>query len=164
MYSFSTASVTNCHKQCLLVVAVQSLSRALLFATPRTAALQASPSFTISWSWLKPIPLSQQCHPTVSSSVVLFSSCRHYFPATGYFPNESALCIRRPKDWSFCNSPSNEYSDWFPLGWTGLIFLQNKGLLSRVFSNTTVQKNQFFSAQTSLWSNSHIHTWLLEKT
>ena len=52
--------------------------------------------------------------------------------------------------------------DWSPLGWTGLISLQSKGL-SRVFSNTTVQKHQFFSAQLSLWSNSHIHTWLLEK-
>ena len=52
--------------------------------------------------------------------------------------------------------------DWFPLGWTGWISLQSKGL-SRVFSNTTVQKHQFFSAQLSLWSKSHIHTWLLEK-
>ena len=73
--------------------------------------------------------------------------------------NESVLCIR---SFSFSISPSNEYSDWFPLGLTGLISLQSKGL-SRAFSNTTVQKHQFFGAQFSLWSNSHIHTWPLEK-
>ena len=68
------------------------------------------------------------------------------------------------KYWSFRFniSPCNEYSDWFPLEWTGWISLQSKGL-SRVFSNTTVQKHQFISIQLSLWTNSHIHTWLLEK-
>ena len=85
-------------------------------------------------------------------------------PSIRVFSNESALHIRWPKYWSFSfnMSPSNEYSDWFPLGWTGWISLQSKGL-SRVFSNTTVQNHQFFSAQLSLWSNSHTRTWLLEK-
>ena len=82
------------------------------------------------------------------------------FPSIRVFSNESVLCIRWPKYWSFSFSisPSNEHSDWFPLGLTGLISLQSKGL-SRVFSNTTVQKHQFFSAQLSLWSNTYIHTW-----
>ena len=88
------------------------------------------------------------------------------FPGIRGFSNELALHIRWPKNWSFSFSsisPSNEYQDWFPLILTGWISLQSKGL-SRVFSNTTVQKHQFFSAQPSLWSNSHIHIWLLEKT
>ena len=80
------------------------------------------------------------------------------FPSIKVFSNESALRIRWPKYWSFSFSislPMN-IQDWFPLGWTGWISLQSKGL-SRVFS-TTVQKHQFFGAQLSLWSNSHIHT------
>ena len=75
------------------------------------------------------------------------------------FSNESTLRMRWPKYWSFSFSisPSNEYSGRSPLGWTGWISLQSKGL-SRVFSNTTVQKHQFFSTQPSSQSNSHIHT------
>ena len=109
-------------------------------------------------------PSSQWKHPTISSSVVPFSSRLQSFPATGSFPkswffgNHSTW----PKYWSFSFSinPSSEYS--FPLGWTGWISLQSKGL-SRVFSNTTVQKHQFCSAQPSSQSNSHIHTWPQEK-
>ena len=80
------------------------------------------------------------------------------------FLNESVLCIMWPKYWSFSFSisPSNEYSGRIFLGLTGLIFLQFKRF-SKVFSNTIVQKHQFFGAQLSLWSNSHIHTWVLEK-
>ena len=78
------------------------------------------------------------------------------FPSIRVFSNELAVYIRWPKYWSFSISPSNEYSG-FPLGLTDLISLQSKGL-SRVFSRTTVQKHQFFSAQPSLWSNSHIRT------
>ena len=96
------------------------------------------------------------CHP-----LLLLPSI---FPSIGVFSNESALPIRWPKygSFSFSISPSNEYSGWFPLGLTGLISLLPEGL-SRVFSSTTVRKHQFFHAQLSLWSNSHIHTWLLEK-
>ena len=85
-------------------------------------------------------------------------------PSIRVFSNDSALHIRWPKDWSFSFniSPSNEHQEWSPLEWTGWISLQSKGL-SRVFSNTTVQKHQFFGAQLSSPSNSHIHTWLLEK-
>ena len=110
----------------------------------------------------------QPPHPLSSPSPI--------FPSMRVFSNESVPCIRWLKYWSlsFSISPSNEYlmlqfqlqhqsfQDWFPLGWTGLIFSQSKGL-SRVFSKTIVQKHQFFSSQLSLWSNSHIHIWLLEK-
>ena len=109
-------------------------------------------------------PQSRWCHPTISSSVVYFSSCLQSFPASGsflrsqFFPSGGQ---RIGVSASASVLPMN-IQDWFPWGWTGWISLQSKGL-SRVFSNTTVQKHQFFSAQLSLWSNSHIHTWLLEK-
>ena len=95
-------------------------------------------------------PSSRWCHPTISSSFVLFCFHLQSFTASGLFSNESNLHIRWLKYWSFSFSisPSNKHSDWSPLGWTGLI-LYFKGL-SRVFSNTTVQKHQFFSAQLSL--------------
>ena len=86
------------------------------------------------------------------------------FPSIKALSNESVLRIRWPKYWSFSFSiilPVNIHG-WFPLELTGLIFLQSKGL-PRVFSSTTIQKHQFFSAQPSLWSSSQIHTWLLEK-
>ena len=103
-------------------------------------------------------PLSRGCYPTISSSVVPFSSCLQSFPASES-TNESALRIRWPKYWSFSFniSPSNEYSGLISLGLTGWISLKSKGL-SRVFPNTTVQKNQFFGVQISLYANSHIHT------
>ena len=108
--------------------------------------------------------LSQWCHPTISSSVVPFSSCLQSFSASGSFQMSQFFAsggqsIRVSASASVL--PMNT-QDWFPLGWTGWISLQSKGL-SRVFSNTTVQKHRFFSAQFSLWFNSHIHTWLLEK-
>ena len=93
------------------------------------------------------------CHPLLLSSV---------FPSIKIFFSESALCIRWPKYCSFSLSPSNEYSGLISLGLTGLISLLSKGL-SRVFFSTIVQKHWFFSTQPSLWSNSHICTWLLEK-
>ena len=107
-------------------------------------------------------PSSWWCHPTISSSVILFFSCLQSFPASGCFPM-SYLCTSGGQNIGVSASvfPMNS-QDWFPLGWTGWISLQSKGL-SRVFSNTTVQKYQFFSTQLSLWPNSHIHTWLLEK-
>ena len=106
--------------------------------------------------------LSQWCHqPSRPLSSLLLPS---NFPSIRSFSNESVLHIRWPKYWSFSfwiNLPMN-IQDWFPLGLTGLIPLQFKKL-SRVFSNTRVQTHQFFHTQPSLWSNSHIHTWLLEK-
>ena len=108
-------------------------------------------------------PLSRWCHSTISSSVVPFSSLQS-FPASGSFQMSQFFasggqCIGISASTSV---PPMNTQDWFLLGWTGWISLQSKGL-SRVFSNTTVQKHQFFGTQLSLWSNSHIHTWLLEK-
>ena len=96
-------------------------------------------------------PSSRWCHPTISSSVVPFSSRLQSFPASGSIPSESVLHIRWPKYWSFSFniSPSNEHSGLISLGWTGWISLQSKGL-SRVFSNTTVQRHQLFGTQLSL--------------
>ena len=108
--------------------------------------------------------LSQWCHSTISSSVVPFPSCLQSFPASGSFL----------MSWLFASGDHSTGASvsasvflmniqvWFPLGLPGWISLQSKGL-SRVFSSTTAQKHQFFGAQPSLWSNSHIHTWLLEK-
>ena len=109
-------------------------------------------------------PLSWSWHPTISSSVVPFSSCLQYFPASGSF-QMSQLFTWGGQSIGVSASASvlpTNIQDWSPLGWTGWIPLQSKGL-SRVFSNTTVQNHQFFSAQLSSQSNSHIHTWPLEK-
>ena len=110
-------------------------------------------------------PLSWWCHPTISSSIVRFSSCPQSFQASGSFQMSQFFTSGGENigvSVSASVLPMN-IQDWFPLGWTGLTSSQSKGP-SRVFSNTTVQKHQFFGAQLSLWSNSHIHTWLLEKT
>ena len=143
---------------------VQSLSRVRLFATPWIAAHQASLPITISWSSLRltsiesvmPSSHLMLCHP--------FSFCPQSLPASESFPMSqlfawggqstgvSALTSFLPK----------KSQDWSPSEWIGWISLQSKGL-SRVFSNTTVQKHQFFGAQRSSQSNSHIHTWPLEK-
>ena len=109
-------------------------------------------------------PSSRWCHPTISTSDVPFSSRLQSFPASGFFQmsqffSSSGQSIGVSASASVL--PMN-IQDWFPLGWTGLISLQSKGL-SRVFTSTIVQKHQFFSDQFSLQSNSHSHTWLLEK-
>ena len=143
-------------------VVVQSQSRVQLFVNPCTAAWQASLSFATTWSLLKLMFLSWWWHPTISFSVIPFSSCPQSFPASGSFPMSWLFSSHGQNYWSFSISPSNEYSGWFPLGLTALISLLSKGL-SRVFSNTTVCRHEFFSGEPSLWSNSHIHTWLLEK-
>ena len=108
-------------------------------------------------------PLSRWCHPTISSSVVPFSSCLQSFLALGSF-QMSQFFTSGGQSIGVSDSSSVLMNvwDWSPLGWTGWISLQSKGL-SRVFSNTTVQKLQFFCAQLSLQSNPHIHTWPLEK-
>ena len=109
-------------------------------------------------------PSSWWCHPIILSSVIPITSCLQSFPTLGSFPVNSffASCgLSTGLSASASVLPMN-IQDWFPWGLTGLISLQSRGL-SRVFSNTTVQKHQFFSVQPSLWSNSHIHTWPLEK-
>jgi len=104
--------------------------------------------------------LNRWCHPGISSSDIPFSSCPQSFPASGSFPLSCLFASGGPKYRSFSISPVIQ--GWFPLELAGLICLLSKGL-SRVFSNTTVRKHQFFSSQPSLWSNPHIRTWLLVK-
>ena len=109
-------------------------------------------------------PLSRWCHPAISSSVIPFSSCPQSFPASGSF-QMSQLFASGGQTIGVSASASvlpMNIQDWFPLGLTGWISLQSKGL-STVFSSTTIWKHQFFGTLSSLWSNSHIHTWLLEK-
>ena len=137
---------------------VQSLSQVQLFATPWTAARQASLSITNFRSLLTLMSIElvmPSNHPILCHLLLLPS----LFPSIRVFSNESVLHIRWPKDWSFSFtiSPSNEYSGLISLrmDWLDLLAVQG---LSSVFSNTIVQKHQFFSAQPSLWFNSHIHT------
>ena len=131
---------------------VQSLSRVLLSVTPWTAASWASLSITNYWSFLKLMcfeSVMPSNHLILCYPLLLLPSI---FPSIRVFSNESVLLIKWPKCWSFSISPSNEYSgliSFRKLGLTGWISLQSKGL-SRVFSNTTVQKHQFFGAQPSL--------------
>ena len=146
-FSQSVSSVTQ---------SVQALSRVRLFVTPWIAACQASLFITISRSSLRLMSI-ESVMP--SSHLILghpFLLLPPILPSIRVFSNESTLHMRWPKYWSFSFSisPSKEIP--------GLISLQSKGL-SRVFSNTTVQKHQFFGAHLSSQSNSHIHTWLLEK-
>ena len=108
-------------------------------------------------------PLSQWCNPTISSSVIPFFSRLQSFPASGSFPVSKFFASGSQSigvSVSASVLPMNTQY-WFPLGWIGLISLQSE-VLSRVFSNTTVQKHRFFSAQRSLWPKSHIHTWPLD--
>ena len=109
-------------------------------------------------------PSSRWCHPAISSSVIPFCSCPQPLPASESFPMSQLFAWGSQRTGVSASEsvlPKNT-QDWSPLEWTGWISLQSKGL-SRVFSNTTVQKHQFFSTQLSSQSNSHIHTWPLEK-
>ena len=142
-------------------------SRSVMFNSLRPHELQHT---RLLWPSLTPrvhpklCPLSQWCYPTISSSVTPFSSCPQSFPASRSF-QMSQLFTSGGQTIGVSASTSvlpMNTQDWSPLGWTGWISLQSKGL-SRVFSNTTVQKHQLFSAQLSSQSSSHIHTWPLEK-
>ena len=143
---------------------VQLLSRVRLFATPWTAACQASLFITKSQSPPKPMSIKSVMPSNrliLRHPLLLLPSI---FPSIRVFPNESALPIRWPKYWSFSFSisPSNEYSGLisFRMDWLDLLAVQG---LSRVFSSTTVQKHQFFGTQLSSQSDSHVHTWPLGK-
>ena len=143
---------------------VELLSCVWLFATPWTAAPQLPCPSPTPGACSNSCPSSQWRHSTISSTVIPFSSWLQSFPASGSFLKShfftsgsqsigaSALASVLPMD----------IQDQFPLGLIGLISLQSKEL-SRVFSNTTVQKHQYFGTKLSSWSNSHIHTWLLGK-
>ena len=158
---------TTCEKYCyhdIQFSSVQSLSRVRFFVTPWITAPQATCPSPTPGVYSDSCQSSQWCHPAKSSSVIPFSSCPLSHPASGSFPMSqhfawggqsigvSALASVLPMN----------IQDWSPLEWTGWISLQSKGL-SRVFSNTTVQKHQFFGAQISSQFNSPIHTWPLEK-
>ena len=146
-------------------VVVPLLSPVQLFVSSWTAAHQASLSFTVSWSLLQLVSIELVMPFNHLISVVPFSFCPQSFPASWSFT----------VSWLFASGGQSigasastwvlpmSVQDWFPLALTGLISLLSNGL-SRVFFNTTVQKYQFFSVQLSLWSNSHICTWLLKKT
>ena len=161
---------------------VQSLSHVQLFATPWIAACQASLSITNFRSLPKLMSIKLVMPSAISSSVVPFSSCPQSLPASESFPMSRLFAWGSEKYWSIGVSASasvltknsqasvlqkasvlpKNRQDWSPLGWIGWISLQSMGL-SRVFSNTTVQKHQFFGSQLSSQSKSHIHTWPLEK-
>ena len=139
------------HYLMLLFSSVQSLSRVRLFEAPWTAARQASLSIINSQSLPNSCPLSWWCHPIISSSVVPSSSRLQSFPASSSFPMNQLFASGGQSIGVSASAsvlPMN-IQDWFPFGWTGWISLQSKGL-SRVFSNTTVQKHQFLSTQLSL--------------
>jgi len=138
----------------------ESCSCVWLFVTPRTAAHQASLSITNSWSLLKLMSIESVMpsnHLILRHPLLLLPSI---FPSIRVFSNESVLRVRWPKYWSFSFSisPSNEYSGLISFRMDWFHFLAIQGTLESL-----LQKHQFFSTRLSLWSNSHIHTWLLEK-
>ena len=143
---------------CILCFSCQSLSCVWLFVTPWTAAHQASLSITNSQSSLKLMSIELEMpsnHLIVWFPLLLPST----FPSIRVFSNEPFLHII---NWALASVLPMNVQDWSPLALTSLISFQSKGP-SRVFANTTVQNQKFFSTQFSLWSNSQILTWLLEK-
>ena len=144
------------------ISSVQSFSHVWLFATPWIAACQASLSITNSRNSTKLMSIESVMPSSLCRPLLLLPSIP---PSIRVFSYESTLHMRWLNYWSFSFSisPSKEIPGWSPLGWTGWTSLPSKGL-SRVFSNTTVQKHQFFGAQPTSQSNSHIHTWPQEKT
>jgi len=145
----------------LFLFVVQLLSHVQL-CNPWTTVLQASLSFTISWSWLKLMSTESVIpsnHLILCCPLLLLPSV---FPSIKVFSSELAHHIRWPQYWSFRIHTSREYSGLISFRLTGLIFVLSKGF-SRVFSNATIWKHQFFHSQPSLWSNCHICAWLPEK-
>ena len=151
--------------QCMTVKSENEVAQSCLTVTPWTVALQAPRSSTVSSVCSDSCPLSRWCYLTISSSAATLSFCLQSFPSSGSFPmswlfkssgqsigGASALASFLPMD----------IQGWFPLGLTGWISLQFKGL-SRIFSSTTILKHQFFTARPSLWSNSHIYACLCGK-
>ena len=132
----------------------------LTLCSPMDAARQASLTFIIFQSLLKLMSIESVIHP--SHPVVPFSSCLQSCPASRSFPISQLFVSGGQSTGASASILPMSIHDWFPLGWTRLISVLSKGL-SRVFSNTTVQKHQFFSVQPYLWPNSHMRTWLLEK-
>ena len=156
-------SISQC-SSILCCFVIQSLTHVWLFVPPWTAACQVALSFTLFWSLLRLMSIESVMLPNHLILCCTFSSYLQSFPASGSF-GVSRLFVSSGQSIGASASasvPPMNIQGWFPLGLTDLVSLQYKGL-SRVFSNTTVWKHQFFGAQPSLWSNCHIHTWLLEK-
>ena len=133
------------------VSSIQSFSRVRLFVTHGLQHARPPCPSPTPRAYSNSCPLSRWCHPTISSSVIPFTSCLQSFPASGAFP-VSQFFTSGGQSVGVSTSASvlpMNIQDWFPLGWTGWISLQSKGL-SRVFSNTTVQKHQLFSVQLTL--------------
>ena len=152
---------------CMIIyrsTSVQSLSRVRLFATPWIAARQASLSITSSRSSLRLMSIDSVMPSSHLILCVPFFSCLQSFPVSGSFPVSQLFASGGQIIGASTSASVPPMDIWgsFPLGHSGLISLQSKGL-SRVFSNATGEKHQFFSAKPSLRSSSHIHTWLLEK-
>ena len=148
-----------------IAVTAQWVSHVQPFATPWTAAHQASLFFTISQSLLKLMSIESVMpsnHLILCCPLLLLPSVFH---SIGVFSNESVLHIRWPSIGALASASvlSMNIQDWFPLRLTGLTSLLST-ILSRIFSSTTIEKHPFFSVQPSLWYNSHINTWLLKKT
>ena len=144
------------HLQLLQFSSVQLLSRVRLFVTPWITTRQPPCPSQTPGVHPNPCPSSQWCYLAISSSIVTFSSCQS-LPASGSFPMSQHFTWGGQSTGASASAsvlPMNT-QDWSPLGWTGWIFLQSKGL-SRVFSNTTVQKHQFFSILLSSQSSSHM--------
>ena len=131
------------------VNSVHSLSCVWLFLTPWTGSTPGLPVHHQLWVYSNSCPLNQWCRPTISSSVIPFSSCLQSFPASGSFQMSQFFASGGQSIEASASVLSMNIQDWFPLGWTCWISLQSKRL-SRVFSNTTVQKHHVFSAQLSL--------------
>ena len=141
---------------------VQSLSHVRLFATLWTTAHQTSLSITNCWSLLKLMSIESVMlsnHLILCRPLLLLLSI---FPVSGSFPMSQFFTSGSQRIGASASVLPVNNQDWLPWGLTSLIPLQSKGL-SRVFSNTTVQKHQFFGTQLSLWSNSYVHIWLPEK-
>ena len=149
----------------LVFSSVQSLSRVLFFSPHESQHARPPCPSPTPGVYSNSCQLSQWCHPTISSSVVPFSSCPQPLPPEGSFlmSVNSSHEVAKVLEFQLSISPSNGHPGLISFRWAGWISLNSKGL-SRVFSNTTVQKHHFFGAQLSLKSNSHIHTWLLGKT
>ena len=143
-------------RQVEVVVTVQSLSCVWLCAIPWTAARQASLSFTISWSLFKLMSIES----VMPSNHLILFSCLQSFPVSGAFPMNQLFTSGGQSIGASASVLPVNMQDWFPLGLTSLIS-QSKGLSSLI--STTIRKHPFFSDQHSLWSNSYIHSWLLEK-
>ena len=151
-------------RYCNTFSSVQLFSQVRLFATPWTAARQASLSITSSWSLLKPMSIELVMPSNHLILCCPFPLLPSIFSALGSFPMNQFFASGGQSIGVSASASVFQwiFRTWCPLGWPGWISLQSKGL-SRVFFNTTVQKHQFFGTQLSSQSNSHIHTWPLEK-